>query len=265
MGTSMQTGVGLPGTSAKAAAKVRCFGTICVLLLGLAVSACVGTGQIPNLAETARPSVAFESIDGAPAAVVPRFVTILKEEAVQQRIAVGSPAEVNYRLQGYLAARNDDGTAASTSPNTPADATAIAWTLDVYDGDQHRLIRLSGEEKVAGRLWASADDQALRRIARAGMDQLAAFLATRRTPSAGAAAPSRTASRAGWLDDWAPEASGIFRIFGRAPSTPAAVAEAKVHAAADDVALPRGRPAVAGAPSGGAMNLATANPAENAR
>ena len=70
--------------------------------------------------------------------------------------------------------------------------------LDVYDGDQHRVVRLSGEEKIAGRASASADDQALRRIARAGMDQLAAFLATSRTPverRAVAAPPPRTAAR----------------------------------------------------------------------
>ena len=92
------------------------------------------------------------------------------------------------------------------------------------------------------------------------MDQLAAFLATSRTPSTAAVAapPPRTA--AGWLDDWTPEASGIFRIFSRAPSPPAA--EARVHAPADDVPLPRGRPA---APPSTAVAIATADPAENAR
>ena len=89
---------------------------------------------------------------------------------------------------------------------------------------------------------ASTDDQALHRIARSGMDQLAAFLATSRAPATAATAPApRTA--AGWLDDWTPEASGIFRLFGRAPSPTATAAEARVHAPADDVALPRGRPA----------------------
>ena len=107
----MRTGLGLPSTDAKAPAKGRCFGVVAVLVLGLAVSACVGSGQLANLTETARPSIAFESIDGPPSAVVPRFVTMLKDEAAQHQITVGSPGEVNYRLRGHLAVQSDDGTA----------------------------------------------------------------------------------------------------------------------------------------------------------
>jgi hypothetical protein len=272
----MQMGLGLPSTSAKAGSKGRCFGGIAVVLLGLAVSACVSTGQLANLTETARPSIAFESIDGLPSAVVPRFVTMLKEEAAQHQITAGSPGEVNYRLRGYLASQSDDGTAANTSSSVHSDTTSsattsimtsIAWTLDVYDGDQHLVIRLGGKEKVADRLWAANDDLALRRVARAGMDQLAAFLATSRTPSAGGpvAAPQRTVSGSGWLDDWTPEASGIFRIFGREPPGPATAAEARVQPPAGDVPLPRGRPAPAGSASGAAIASATGDPAENSR
>lgn len=270
----MQTGLGLPSTSTKAGSKGRCFGSIAVLLLGLAVSACVGTGQLANLTETARPSsIAFESIDGTPSAVVPRLVTILKEEAAQRQITVGSPGEVNYRLRGYLAVRDDDGKTANTSSSTRSDTpsattsimTSIAWTLDVYDGDQHRVIRLSGEEKVVDRLSAATDDQALRRVARAGMDQLAAFLATSRAPAAGTVIPQRTASGSGWLDDWTPEASGIFRIFGREPSRPATADEARLQPPADDVPLPRGRPAPAGVASASAIASASGDPAQNAR
>ena len=261
----MQTGLGLPSTSAKAGSNGRCFGGIAVVLLGLAVSACVSTGQLANLTETARPSIAFESIDGPPSAVVPRFVTMLKEEAAQHQITVGSPGEVNYRLRGYLAVQSEGGKTANTN-STSSDTTSIAWTLDVYDGDQHRLIRLSGKE-VADRLWAANDDPALRRVARAGMDQVAAFLATSRTPSAGGpvAAPQRTVSAPGWLDDWTPEASGIFRIFGREPPGPATAAEARVQPPADAVPLPRGRPAPGGSASGAAIASATGDPAENSR
>ena len=184
---------------------------------------------------------------------------MLKDEAVQRRIAAGAPSEANYRLHGYLDARTDNPAAPAARATAPSETTSIAWMLDVYDGDQHRLVRLSGEEKIAGPASASTDDQALRRIARAGMDQLAAFLATSRTPSVAAvAAPPRTA--AGWLDDWTPEASGIFRIFGREPSPPAA--DARAHAPLDDVPLPRGRPA---APPSTAVTIATADPAENPR
>jgi hypothetical protein len=260
----MRTGLGLPSTDAKAPAKGRCFGVVAVLVLGLAVSACVGSGQLANLTETARPSIAFESIDGPPSAVVPRFVTMLKDEAAQHQITVGSPGEVNYRLRGHLAVQSDDGTA---NPDTSI-TSSITWTLDVYDGDQPRVIRLSGREKAADRPWAAIDDPALRRVARAGMDQLAAFLATSRAPAPGdpAPAPQRNAWGSGWLDDWTPEAAGIFRIFGREPARPATAAETRVQPPADDVPLPRGRPApAAGVASGAAIASATGDRAENSR
>ena len=266
----MRTGLGLPSTNAKAPAKGRRFGGIAVLVLGLAVSACVGTGQLANLTETARPSIAIESIDGPPSAVVPRFVALLKEEAAQHQITVGSPGEVNYRLRGYLAVQSDDGTPAhpDTTASNPASITSsITWTLDVYDGDQHRVIRLSGREKAADRPWAATDDPALRRVARAGMDQLAAFLATSRAPAPGgpAPAPQRNAW-GGWLDDWTPEAAGIFRIFGREPARPATAAETRLQPPADDVPLPRGRPAPAArVATGAAIASATGDPTENSR
>jgi hypothetical protein len=261
----MQTRLGLASTGAKVGAGCRRLRAITVLLLGLAVSACAGTGQLANFTETARPSIAFEAIDGTPSIVVPRFVTILKEAAAQKNITVGAREEVNYRLRGYLGARDDDGKTANTtasvrSVRNSSVTTSIAWILDVYDSSEQRVIHLSGEEKVSDRLGAATDDQTLRRVANAGMDQLAAFLATSRAPAGAAvAAPHQTAFGSGWLDDWTPEASGIFRIFGRETSSPAAVAEAKAQPAADDVPLPRGRPTPAAAPS------ATGDRAENDR
>jgi hypothetical protein len=234
----MQTGPCLRSARATTPGKRRCFGTIVVLMLGLAVSACVNGGQLANFTETPRPVIAIESIGAPPSTDVPRFVAMLEEEAAQHQIAAGAVSEANYRLHGYLAARTDNTAASAARVTAPAQTTSIAWMLDVYDGDQHRLVRLSGEETIAGP--ASTDDQALRRIARSGMDQFAAFLVTSRAPATAATAPaSRTA--AGWLDDWTPEASGIFRLFGRAPSP--TTAEARVHAPADEVPLPRGRPA----------------------
>ena len=53
--------------------------------------------------------------------------------------------------------------------------TTIAWVWDVYDRDQRRALRLSGEEPggKAGRdAWATADDQVMRRIAQAGLSGL---------------------------------------------------------------------------------------------
>ena len=51
----------------------------------------------------------------------------------------------------------------------------ISWVWDVYDGNQQRALRLSGEEPAgkAGRdAWAAADDLILRKIAQAGLSGL---------------------------------------------------------------------------------------------
>jgi hypothetical protein len=246
----MQSGMGRPAASAGQAGIHRRYCGIGVLLLGLAVSGCVGSGQIANLTETRRATVAFESIDGPPPAVFHKFMKSLKDEAGARRISVVAPSEANYRLRGYLATHAEGG------------ATAISWALDVYDADQRRVFRLDGEEKTAGRLWAAADDQVLARIARAGMERFAVFAATARPPSSSAVTsaappPQRTASALDWLDDWAPESSGIFRIFRRDPSRPAEIAtDAGAQLPPDEVPLPKGRPAPAGGTSGAAFAFA---------
>jgi hypothetical protein len=57
--------------------------------------------------------------------------------------------------------------------------TMIAWVWDVYDGNQQRALRLSGEEPAgkAGRdAWAAADDLVLRKIAQAGLSGLSGMI-----------------------------------------------------------------------------------------
>jgi hypothetical protein len=251
----MQGGLGRPAASAAQVGIDRRYGGIGVLLLGLAVSGCVNTGQIANLTETRRATIAFESIDGPPPAVFHKFMQSLKDEAGSRQIAVVSPGEANYRLRGYLAAHGGD--------HGGDGATSIAWVLDVYDSGQRRTFRLSGEEKTAGRagsIWAAADDQVLSRIARTGMERFTVFLTTAgASPAiATASAPAqRTFSAVGWLDDWTPESSGIFRIFKREPARTAEVtADAEAALPPDEVPLPRGRPAPAGVASGAAFAFA---------
>jgi hypothetical protein len=197
----MQRGSGRRAAEAAPAGIARRLRRIAVLLAGLALSACVSTGQIANLTERGRVAVAIESVDGAPAAVVHRFVDLLTDEAAAREIAVVPPGDAKYRLRGYLAADAATGT--------------VSWAWDVYGADQKRAVRLSGEEETAGRGWGQADDQVLRGIARGGVGQLAAFLRAARPPSAPALAaspPPRSVSPLGLPDDWAPEASGIFRL-----------------------------------------------------
>jgi hypothetical protein len=72
-----------------------------------------------------------------------------------------------YRVRGYLAAEVSHG------------RTTIAWVWDVYDQNQQRALRLSGEEPAgkAGRdAWTSVDDLVLRKIAQAGLSGLASMI-----------------------------------------------------------------------------------------
>jgi hypothetical protein len=64
---------------------------------------------------------------------------------------------------------------------------------DVYDRDQQRALRLSGEEPAgkAGRdAWAAADDVVLRRIAQAGLTGLSGMINGTATPDVPPAAPA---------------------------------------------------------------------------
>jgi hypothetical protein len=227
------------------------------------VSACSSVGQfgdqLGNLnllggsPEAPRVSVAVESVDGPPQPVYERFMRALKDEAGSRQIAVVASADASYRLRGYLAAHPEGA------------ATAISWALDVYDSGQRRAFRLKGEDKATGAAgWATADDQVLRRIARSALDQLAGFAAApRQAPAAQAAelapqpAAAARSSTFTWLDDWAPEKSGIFRIFRRDE------AQTEVAALPDQppsgVPMPRSRPSSEVAPPSQALAYASVN------
>jgi hypothetical protein len=114
-------------------------------------------------------TVAFESIDGPPEAVFRKLVARLTDEANARRVAVVSREEpAQYRVRGYLAA------------NVKGKRTTIAWVWDIYDSAEEHAMRISGEVTSASperKAWAAADDEAIGRMARDGMDRLAAFLA----------------------------------------------------------------------------------------
>ena len=160
---------GVPSRHAAFLSGVRCMRVAAVLMLGLGAAGCSGSGPvIGTFADARKAPIAFESIDGPPAEIVRNLVRALKEEATaRQIVVVARDAAPAYRIRGYLAARTERG------------GSSVAWVWDVYDNDQHRAFRLTGEEKAgAGSRggWPTAADPALRRIARAGMDQLATFM-----------------------------------------------------------------------------------------
>jgi hypothetical protein len=110
------------------------------------------------------PTVAFESIDGPPPPVFDRMVNVLDSESKLRNLSIVSrEGGAFYRVRSYLSAQVVRG------------RTMISWVWDVYDGNQQRALRLSGEEPAgkAGRdAWAAADDLILRKIAQAGLSGL---------------------------------------------------------------------------------------------
>lgn len=165
-------------------------GLVCVAVV---LSACSGlstpaSGPMAAMASVSGDArtVAFESIDGPPPPVFERLVQVLDSELQLRNVAVVSRnAAAGYHVRGYLSAQLRRG------------RTIIAWVWDVYDRDQQRVLRLSGEEdggKTAGRdAWAAADDGLLRRIAQTGLITLSGLVngtAPQETPPGGRAGPA---------------------------------------------------------------------------
>jgi hypothetical protein len=157
-----------------------------LLALSCALGGCAGGGASSGsyaMASTGSgPTVAFESIDGPPPQVFDRMVGVLDSESKLRNLSIVSrEGGAAYRVRGYLSAQVVRG------------KTVIAWVWDVYDNNQQRALRLSGEEAAgkAGRdAWAAADDLVLRKIAQAGLSGLSGMI--NGTPDAAPApAPER--------------------------------------------------------------------------
>ena len=235
-----------------AARGVYGFGWLIVAACVVALSACA-TYQSPtaSIAQPRGATVAFESIDGPPPAQFRKLVDDLNDEAQTRRLAVISRESPSaYRVRGYLAAAREKG------------KTTISWVWDVFDTKQNRALRIDGAEAVNGGhkdAWAAADDDMLRRIAHASMDQLAVFLTS---PGVAPATPTATSFVTLVRDRYlSPEAAGIFRIFrpdadpvpGEAEETPAAAEPA------GSIPLPRRRPPPVVASTGQTLTLAASS------
>jgi hypothetical protein len=157
-------------------------------MLLVALGGCAGSGATGNgsyaMATSAAggPTVTFESIDGPPPQIFDRMVSVLDSESKLRNLSIVSrEGGASYRVRGYLSAQVVRG------------KTVIAWVWDVYDNNQQRALRLSGEEAAgkAGRdAWAAADDLVLRKIAQAGLAGLTGMI--NGTPDAAPApAPAR--------------------------------------------------------------------------
>jgi hypothetical protein len=175
-----------------AAARAGRLGLTAAALLAIALSAggCVtgGDGRMNAMAQSGSgATLAFDSIDGPPPQVFERFVEALNTEAQGKALPIASRQGAStYRVRAYLAAQVNRG------------RTAIAWVFDVYDANQQRTLRLSGEEpagKTGRDAWTVADASLLRKIAQNGMNGIAALMngtlpAEAAPPAPGPAAPA---------------------------------------------------------------------------
>jgi hypothetical protein len=146
------------------------------------------------------PTVAFESIDGPPPQVFDRMVSVLDSESKLRNLSIVSrEGGASYRVRSYLSAQVVRG------------KTVIAWVWDVYDNNQQRALRLSGEEPAgkAGRdAWAAADDLVLRKIAQAGFSGLAGMV--NGTPdTAPGPAPERRGPAVASVEETAPAQGAV--------------------------------------------------------
>ncbi|MBR0725180.1 hypothetical protein [Bradyrhizobium manausense] len=144
---------------------------VMLLAAATALAGCAGGNAPANSYAMAAPSagsgatVAFESIDGPPPQVFDRMVGVLDSESKLRSLSVVSrEGTAAYRVRSYLSAQVVRG------------KTMIAWVWDVYDANQQRALRLSGEEPTAAKggkdPWQAADDLVLRKIAQAGFSGL---------------------------------------------------------------------------------------------
>lgn len=157
------------------------------LALCLALGACQTDGA--GMAGSGGQTLAFDTIDGPPAATFDKLVDQLNTEAETRRVAVVSrSASAAYRVKGYLAMHVERGKA------------SVAYAWDVYDTSRTRVARIAGEEP-AGPLkggvangWAACDDAVVARIADRSMASLAETLGVGGQKAApAAAAPAATA------------------------------------------------------------------------
>jgi hypothetical protein len=97
------------------------------------------------------------------------MVDVLDSESKLRSLAIVSrEGAAAYRVRSYLSAQVVSG------------KTVIAWVWDVYDANQQRALRLSGQEQIGRGAtrdpWSAADDLVLRKIAQAGLSGLSGML-----------------------------------------------------------------------------------------
>jgi hypothetical protein len=150
---------------------VLCLAAACALG-GCAAGGSAASGAFAMANDGGGQTVTFESVDGPPPGVFDRMVSVLDSETRLRNLSIVSrESPAAYRVRSYLSAQVVRG------------RPVIAWVWDVYDRDQQRTLRLSGDEQAgkSGRdvtrdPWAAADDLVLRKIAQSGLSGLSGMI-----------------------------------------------------------------------------------------
>ena len=178
-----------------------------LFVVACALGGCAGggaaSGSFAMATSGGGSTVAFESIDGPPPQVFDRMVSVLDSESKLRNLQIVSrEGGASYRVRSYLSAQVVRG------------KTVIAWVWDVYDNNQQRALRLSGEEPAGkpGRdAWAAADDLVLRKIAQAGLSGLSGMINGTPDPAPPVSAPARRGPAVASAEQAAP-AEGAFGV-----------------------------------------------------
>jgi hypothetical protein len=149
-----------------------------LLVAACALGGCANNGAASDsfaMAGGSGPTVAF-------AQVFDRMGVLDSESKLRNLLIVSREGGAGYRVRSYLSAQIVRG------------KTMISWVWDVYDANQQRALRLSGEEPggKAGRdAWAAADDLVLRKIAQSGLSGLTTMINGTPADAPPAPAPGR--------------------------------------------------------------------------
>ena len=112
-------------------------------------------------------TVAFASVEGAPASVIPNFTRLLAGEARTRDITIADTITAKYLVRGYLSAYSFEG------------SVVIGYVWDVFDSRKARVQRLEDQLAIKGSTadpWSLADDKVLGSLAAKSADDLAALL-----------------------------------------------------------------------------------------
>lgn len=192
------TGRTVTWTASRAAPRLVRASLLLALLSLTAACTTNGSGPVASTSSFG-PTVAFESVDGPPPQVFDKLVRALEAESTARSFTIVSrEAQASYRVRSYLSAQVRRG-----------GKTTIAWVWDVYDRDQERALRLSGEEPAGkGRdAWAMADDQMMRRIALAGLNGLNGLISGSGVPDSSAPGTPRSGPAVAQADENQPESA----------------------------------------------------------